>query len=264
MNAIEVDSLTPDGKVLREGDFFRQYENGILLFWEKVASFFVARDGNVQYSRAKGISNEVVNDYLQGSVMSVSYHLRGYLVLHGSALKIGEKVIGLLGFSGMGKSSLCKALIRRGHALVADDNLIVLDYHPVRIARGEARLRLWKDTLQHFNEDRELLPKVHPDHDKRIKKFPQQIHTDSLPLDALAVLHYGDEHKLSPLKGADTLISLVTHSKGSFFMSGERETKNFRQCMDLVHEVPVYSLHRKRGLEYLDESCQLIEHIFEV
>jgi hypothetical protein len=61
--------------------------------------------------------------YLLGQVLPFVAGLNGVELLHAGAVRLGDAVVGIVGGSGRGKSSLVAALVNRGATFVADDVL---------------------------------------------------------------------------------------------------------------------------------------------
>jgi hypothetical protein len=61
--------------------------------------------------------------YLLGQVLPFVAGLNGVELLHAGAVRLGDAVVGIVGGSGRGKSSLVAALVNRGAKFVADDVL---------------------------------------------------------------------------------------------------------------------------------------------
>jgi len=56
-----------------------------------------------------------------GTVAAIILAWRGFVLLHGSAVAVGEQTVLVVGPPGAGKSTLCHALVQRGGRLVSDD-----------------------------------------------------------------------------------------------------------------------------------------------
>lgn len=108
--------------------------------------------------------------FLLGTVFGILCFRRGLLPLHASCVRVGERAIALAGPSGMGKSTLAAALLRRGHAVLADD-VTVLDVtapEAPRVLPSFPRLKLWRDaaarldiSIQGLERSRVALDKYH-------------------------------------------------------------------------------------------------------
>ena len=81
--------------------------------------------------------------YMLSGIMAYWLELRGFLVLHASAVRFGESTIAFVANSGTGKSTLAAALVRAGHQFVTDDLLAVRPTGPrAEVTPGFARMRL--------------------------------------------------------------------------------------------------------------------------
>lgn len=70
------------------------------------------------------------------------------LVLHASAAVVDDRVVALIGKAGAGKSTLAAQLERRGHAVAADDGLLIRPGPGGLVAvPSYGGLRLWPDAL---------------------------------------------------------------------------------------------------------------------
>jgi hypothetical protein len=94
----------------------------------------------------------VLNAVLTGPIQAVLWHQRGLLPLHASVIVVGGRTVALCGHSAAGKSTLAAMLAARGHSVVADDICLVdaRDGAEVSVLPGCARLRLWRDALDHL------------------------------------------------------------------------------------------------------------------
>ena len=104
----------------------------------------MSRDGTCRFAiagvaayRIDGAGREVVIDpamdpaapdirvFLLGTVLGLLCFKRGLLPLHASCVRLGGRAVAFCGSSGAGKSTLAGALLRRGHALLADDVTVI-------------------------------------------------------------------------------------------------------------------------------------------
>jgi hypothetical protein len=115
-----------------------------------VASFLVLDGRTVIVEPHGDLDTPAFRGWLLGAVLGMVCHQRGLYPLHAACVRIGGNAIALCGRTGAGKSTLAAALVRRGHALIADD-VCVIDF----AANGEPlvlpsfpRVKLWEDALQ--------------------------------------------------------------------------------------------------------------------
>ena len=114
-----------------------------------IARYLVTRREVVVEPR--GGSEDDVATFLIGPVLAALLQLRGMTVLHAAAVEAGAGAALLLGHSGGGKSVLARALVARGHGLLADHTAALT---PGPHGRGRSvvqpaypRMRLWADSL---------------------------------------------------------------------------------------------------------------------
>lgn len=86
--------------------------------------------------------------HLIGRVLTTSLQLAGVVTLHGSAVELGDGVVGFLGPKHFGKSTLAMRLVESGARLVTDDALPVdLSDGSVRVLPGIQSFRVSEDDL---------------------------------------------------------------------------------------------------------------------
>lgn len=94
-----------------------------------------------------------IRDRFERTALPLALHARGWVVLHGSAVAGPGGVLGFLGASTSGKSTLAHALCRRGYAPWADDALALAPIGreaPVVAVPLPSRPRLRTVSARHF------------------------------------------------------------------------------------------------------------------
>jgi hypothetical protein len=170
--------------------------------------------------------------------------VEGRAVVHASAVAFGSAVVGLVGPSGSGKSSLAGALVEGGARLVCDDYL-VLDERPdgYRVAPAYPGLRLWSDSAGRFAEDADGLPPVAAYSDKRRLAVDALAEGDHLRLAALVAL--GEWQEGSPpflaqrLGGADAFLLVFQQAIRLPERGREAHEAALDRFSELVRRVPV-------------------------
>ncbi len=156
------------------------------------------------------VPDVTVRHLMLNQVLPLVLSQRGRLVLHAAAIAVGDEVMGLVGPTGSGKSTLVAACGRLGAAVVADDSLVLLRRGPGWVAvPSYPAVRLWPDALDrlawpdagdgdvaHYHDKRRLTPK------DGVWRFETRV----LPLTRLWML---DEPKQPPHPVALELFSQV-------------------------------------------------------
>jgi hypothetical protein len=101
----------------------RRSETHFTLSYDVYGRFCVTVDGTEAACEAGGSRREYQERLLFSQVLPIAAVMRGYELLHGSAVVIAGGVVVFLGPSGAGKTTLASGLIRRGATLVTDDVL---------------------------------------------------------------------------------------------------------------------------------------------
>jgi hypothetical protein len=131
-----------------------------------------------------------LSGWLLGSVLGFAMALRGLPTLHGSVVAVNGQAIGLLGVSGAGKSTLAAAFVAAGHAMLADDHLVVAhDAGGYRALPGPPRLRLWPASLPVIEAEPATLPfSADTDGKHFVAPAPNAYCAQALPLAAIYIL----------------------------------------------------------------------------
>lgn len=144
--------------------------------------------------------------FLLGTVFGIWCFKRGLLPLHAGCVRIGDGAVALAGASGIGKSTLTAAFLRRGHAVLADD-LTVLD---VAASGGPMvlptfpRVKLWRQMMHRLGFPTDGLERTRG----MLEKFHLPLDgpafcTESLPLLASFHLNSGSAPRAVRLAGVN-------------------------------------------------------------
>src|SRR5579862_5764464 len=109
---------------------------------------------------ACGLDAIAIRSILMAPLQAVLWHQRGLLPLHASVVATDAKAVALAGPSGAGKSTLAAALSARGLDVLADDICIVDTSSGADVLPSTPRLRLWRDSLEHFGIAADGLPRA--------------------------------------------------------------------------------------------------------
>ena len=135
----------PDGTVWTS---FHRCGDGYLLRFPALADFQVSRDGcSVIAWPTADTSHSTVEHLYLNQVLPLALSRQGQLVLHASAVELGDSGVAFMGESGRGKSTLAASFATSGSRFLTDDGLQLnwLDERCL-ITPSHPSVRLWEDS----------------------------------------------------------------------------------------------------------------------
>jgi len=231
----------------------------VRLSWPEVGTFTICGSRVVDIQPAPGAAPETVRLFLRGPVAAALLRVRGYLVLHGSAVALNGGATCFLGASGWGKSTLAAALEDRGHLPITDDVATIDMARSPRVLPGPSQLKLWPDVLCFLGEDATALHRVHPQLEKRVRPIDHRPPAKPLLLRRVYVLATAPALTIDRLAPREALVELLRHSYGPRTLQRVRREEHFRQCARVASEISVARLRVPRDFARLAEVASLIE-----
>ena len=211
------------------------------------------------------IDDNVIETWLLGTVFAYVLQYHGYLVLHGAAVMLNNKAIIISGQSGAGKSTLAMAMLKHGAQLITDD-LVVIKKHPVHnyvIIPGPAKLKLWKDVMQHFDHNINDAYPVMLRTDKYAIPVTEVCHEAEIPINAFYELNialHDEQFNCDKLNQAQALKTLIQNTYRYFMLKPLGKLQTFLQdCSALSQHISVYKITRSTCL---DDLAQLSRYIY--
>lgn len=131
--------------------FYRRGASGYLVRFPGLADFEISGDG----TRVQGwgvptvVSPTTIEHLYLNQVLPLALSRQGRLVLHASAIAVGEFAIAFIGESGRGKSTLAASFAGAGRPFLTDDGLqLAWDGQALIAQPSHPSLRLWEDSQQ--------------------------------------------------------------------------------------------------------------------
>lgn len=227
------------------------------LHWHDVGSFRICGSDRIEYDMHPDMGLDVVTLPLLGTVMALLLHRRGLLVLHGSAVQIGDEAMVFLGDKGAGKSTTAASLVAAGRRILTDD-IVALERTPegIRLLPGYGQIKLTQmatDAIQ-LPASRVM--------DQPFEGFSKHRHVlddgfDPSPLTVsdIHVLERGAVLQIDPLAGASGLTSIMRFAYltrfGSKLFAGEEARFLLDWCADVTREIRVNRLEVPSTIEGL-------------
>jgi hypothetical protein len=180
---------------------------------------------------------EVVNDAYLRKVLPMVLQVRGWEVLHASAVRLSAGVVALCGRSGTGKSTIAYGLNRRGHSMWADDTLAFEMTESDVVTLGlpfSSRLR--STSAQHFESE--------PGDRTGVLQRSQA--GEQAPLSAVCQLRRtvagSAPVSLRRLSSSDALVAVLAHAWSFALNDADNRHRMMRNYLDLVARVPIFEV----------------------
>jgi hypothetical protein len=209
--------------------------------------------------------------YLLGPVLGWVLRRRGVTCLHASAVVVGGYAAAFVGCAGAGKSTTAAALARRGHAVITDDIVALVEKNAAFVAApAYPYLCLRTDAVKLLYGSEEALPAFSPSWDKRRLQLADNrlgFEERALPLGPVFLLGERSAEPEAPfieeVPPKDALLALVVNSYAKNLLDREMRKSEFETLGRLVNHVPVWRLRSHRDSSRIEALCDLIEKACE-
>jgi hypothetical protein len=198
---------------------------------------------------------------------------RGFLCLHASAVRIGNRIVAFSGDKGIGKSTTVASMMGMGFSAVTDDIVAMTEavdeagsraflVHP-----GYPGLRLCDDALGKFFPGGERLGP--PTQESEVRKSYVDLNRENRLHDRepglLAVIYFleprvpgAEPVSITPITGAQSLKYLSRHLRGDLLLDGAGKARHFDRLARVANTVPIRHVRRPDGLEHLPSIGEAI------
>jgi len=242
------ESIEPDGRLR-----LRAAPEACRLSYDGIGSFLVEGGSTILCDPTTSDISErkVFRRVIERELMAILLHQRGLLVLHASAVSVNGKAVVFVGQRGAGKSTTAAAFEARGHPVLDDDVVgIRFDRETPTVVPGLSQLRLSPDAVDALDVAEASRPTGDWGPPKRYRELAES--PDPVPLAGVYILQTGDELAIKPIPERNRLFVLVTSSYARGLLSDlDLTAEHFRQCSEIVSEVPIRRLQRPQTHDVL-------------
>ena len=248
---------------LNKGSYFKlSYSDGM--------EFFVDSQGTAVWATwPDRLAIEDAAVYLLGPVMGFVLRLRGTVCLHASAISIGDQAVALVGPAGAGKSTTAAAFARRGHAVLSDDVVALVEFHDgFLIQPAYPQLRLWPSSVEVLYGMSNALPRLVPADDSWDKCYlvldgsGHEFRKQPMPLAAIYVLSDRATSDaapfIEPMSAYAGLIGLVGNSYSNHLLDKDMRAHEFALLNRVVKSVPLRCVFPHTDPARLSRLCEAI------
>ena len=235
------------------------------LRWPGQFEFLVSPAGDLVACRLLGgASLESFETYTLGHTLSFAILKRGYEPLHATAVVANGRAVGLLGGSGMGKSTLAAAFVQAGHRILTDDMLVIRDADGrLSGCSGPPRIKLFPHVARALLPALAVGAPMNPFTKKLVVPLgPDQSHEGEAPLSSFFVLEAADDRCTrvcaEPMSRADALLALLRATFNRRVRSPARLRRQFSLASALATRLRVTRVIYPRTLTDIDQVREVI------
>ena len=247
------------------GVLFQAVPGELLLHMNGVAGYHVRQGHEIIIEPEPGALDSDVRVFLLGSCFGAALHQRGLLVLHASGIGAPDTgAVLFAGPSGVGKSTLLGALLKRDHRMMVDD-ICALDVAAdgqVKVRSASPRIQLWADSARQLEQSVYGLPRTRPNLPKYECQMEDQFHATSLPLRHLYVLtrRQSDNISFRTVRGVESMQAVLGQTYQREFLHGlGQRMENFAQAARVARHFPVIRVYRPDYPFLLNELTLAVE-----
>ena len=220
-------------------------------YWLEVRGVLrlLVRNGNeVVIEPAPGVDDDSLRVFALGAGFGALLFQRGYLVLHGNAIRIGEQCLICIGASGAGKSTVSAMFLQRGYQVLADD-VVPVDIQG-RALPGFPRIKLWRDAAEHLALETSGLRRVRPMFEKFNVPVAQPYDGPPLPVRWIYILdpERKPEITIEAVRGMQRLKPLQENTYSiRMIRSSAAKSEQLKQCSKLAMGIHLSRINRPAG-----------------
>jgi len=248
-----------------EGSNYCLNNKNIYLWWDDIGKVEISDGNQITVDPIADLENSDETNiipFLLGPVMALLLHQRGFLVLHGSSIKVNDGAVTFIGYRGLGKSTTAINLYKKGYPLVTDDILAIKfdnDDLPV-VYPGYPHARLSEDSYFHIKDDTNILTPIRTIVGKVFCDASRGFLQDPIKLEGIYVLEKSDQTKISIFRSQENLIDLIRHSIANrIFVDNTDQAKNLTQCAKLINNTQIRRLEFSHSFKNLPDLVSLVE-----
>lgn len=219
---------------------------------ENVGSFYARNGKQIEYSPNENADPATIELYMNGSVYGAILHQRRILPLHGSSFIFNGSGVMFCGDSGAGKSSLTTSFCLNGAGFLTDDVTPILyeDEKP-HIWPKSGKIKLWDDSLQQFNKEKNDLTKIRPEDEKYY--FPANaMQHEAYPLNQILILQITDSKEVTFEKvekvEAFTYLHNEIYRREFLGAMPETEAAYLKQISSICNQINIHRLNRPASI----------------
>lgn len=160
------------------------------LNWPGIANFEAHNAQFLHYQQFTK-DDDIFRLFATSEALGLILHQKGIFLLHGSAVKIGNKAYVFIGIPGAGKSTTIAAFAKTGHTVLSDDMTAISfdEDGKAVVIPAFPQIKIWEDSVINLGFDKTMLEPAYEGHNKYLlKQNEDTFPTTAIPLQRIIIL----------------------------------------------------------------------------
>ncbi|MBM4242096.1 MAG: hypothetical protein FJ150_10645 [Euryarchaeota archaeon] len=260
---VNLDTCRP---VIEDSNFCVDNQD-VYLWWDDIGKVKISGGSQITVdplSKMENSDETNIIPFLLGPVMALMLHQRGFLVLHGSSVRVNDGAVAFIGYRGLGKSTTAINLYKKGYPLVTDDILAInfdKDGLPV-VYPGYPHVRLSEDSYNHVKDNTDTLTPIRTIVGKVFCDASFRFSPELVYLKRVYLIEKGEKTEISVLKSQETLLDLIRHSIANRIFQHTTQKENLVHCAQLINNASARRLEISHSFGKIHELVGVVEEDF--
>ena len=237
-----------------------------LLKVENVGRFLIENGNSITIWKVPSATTRETIIFLWASAVAALLHQRGILIVHGSAVKIGNSAVIFSGRSGSGKSTLASAFSNLEKSLMISDDISAIQVNdsgiPV-VLPGYPMMKLWRDSSDKFGIEWDETRFIRENVKKMIVNTRDRFANEEVPLKQVYLLSYKNSGnaEIKEVTGYKKLEMLTGKIFRKNYLTKNQQSKLdvFEDASKILPAIRLCTLERLQGMSIFDQTVEMIK-----
>lgn len=228
--------------------FAQVEQNQLWLNWPSLFTF-MALNGNELIVDTNQTDDQLISLFILSEALGLILFQKGYFLLHGSAVRIGDEGVLFLGEPGAGKSTTVAAFAGKGFSVISDDMVCIrpgiAGNH--QLIPAFSQIKIWESTVIGLQLQQQSMTPVREGMNKFSWHESTSFDEEAIPLNRIFVLLPPNEpgNVATPLPSSQVPVELLHHFPlPDALLAGEGLKDYFEKSVAIARNTPLFRMSR--------------------
>jgi len=247
-------------KIYRAGLNARFAQEGIdylWLNWSPLVSFMALKGKELLIDTTQ-TDEDLVSLFTLSEALGLILFQKGYFLLHGSAVRIGNKGVVFLGEPGAGKSTTIAACAQKGYTVISDDMVCIQvnETGNLLLVPAFSQIKIWQNAVDGLQLHQVNMAPVREGVDKFSWHDSIKFEENAIPLTEIFVMLPPNEPGsiTDPLPTSQVPVELLRHFPlADALLNGKPLEDYFKKSVAIAQIIPLFRMSRPANFAALYE-----------